>query len=59
MPGQNHRRHQPKLAISLYHKIGDFFEIPLFLKEHFPFYKFYLDHYTIFGEETVRYATPA
>lgn len=50
------KRHRPKLAISLYHRIDDFFEIPLFLKEHFPFYTFYLDHYTIFGEETVLYA---
>jgi FkbM family methyltransferase len=45
----------PKLAISLYHKWDDFFTIPLFLKEKYPFYKFYLDHHTIHGEETVLY----
>ncbi|WP_374361088.1 FkbM family methyltransferase [Pseudoduganella danionis] len=50
--------HRPKLAISLYHRIEDFHALPLFLQEHFPFYHFYLDHYTIFGEETVLYATP-
>jgi FkbM family methyltransferase len=49
-------KHKPKLAISLYHKPQDFFEIPIFLKTHFPFYRLYLDHYTIFGEETVLYA---
>lgn len=48
--------HRPKLAISLYHRIEDFYALPLFLQEHFPFYHFYLDHYTIFGEETVLYA---
>jgi FkbM family methyltransferase len=49
-------KHKPKLAISLYHKPQDFFEIPIYLKTHFPFYRFYLDHYTIFDEETVLYA---
>ncbi len=51
-------RHRPKLAISLYHRVEDFHVLPLFLQTHFPFYHFYLDHYTIFGEETVLYATP-
>lgn len=50
------RRHKPKLAISIYHKLEDFFAIPLYLKEQYPFYDFYLDHYTIFDEETVLYA---
>lgn len=46
---------RPKLAISLYHKPEDFFEIPIYLKTKFPFYELYLDHYTIFQEETVLY----
>ena len=46
----------PKLAISLYHKPNDFFEIPLWLTNRFPDYKLYLDHYTIHEEETVLYA---
>lgn len=49
-------RYRPKLAISLYHKPSDFFDIPIFLKAKFPFYQLYLDHYTIFSEETVLYA---
>ena len=49
-------KHRPKLAISLYHKPQDFFEIPIYLKDVFPFYRLYLEHYTIFGEETVLYA---
>lgn len=49
-------RFRPRLAISLYHKPEDFFEIPIYLKTNFPFYRFYLDHYTIFQEETVLYA---
>jgi FkbM family methyltransferase len=49
-------KHKPKLAISLYHKIEDYFEIPLYLKTRFPFYRLYLDHYTIFDQETVLYA---
>lgn len=48
--------HRPRLAISLYHKPQDFFEIPIYLKTNYPFYKLYLDHYTIFQEETVLFA---
>lgn len=47
---------KPKLAISIYHKKNDLFDIILYLKNKFPFYKFYIDHYTIHHEETVLYA---
>ena len=46
---------KPKMAISLYHKPNDLFEILIFLKQHFPFYKFYIEHYTIDFGETVLY----
>jgi FkbM family methyltransferase len=46
---------KPKLAISLYHKPDDLFEIILYIKEKFPFYRCYVDHYTIHSEETVLY----
>ena len=46
---------KPKLAISLYHKPDDLFEIILYIKEKFPFYNCYVDHYTIHSEETVLY----
>jgi FkbM family methyltransferase len=49
------RRFKPKLAISLYHKPNDIFELILYLKDKFPFYSLYLDHYTIHLEETVLY----
>ncbi len=45
--------YRPRLAVSLYHKPEDFFEIPIYLKTHFPFYRLYLDHYTIARDETV------
>lgn len=49
-----HRFH-PKLAISLYHKPNDLFELIQYVRNEFPFYKFYLGHYTIHQEETVLY----
>jgi len=49
------QRFKPKLAISLYHKPNDLFEIILYIKAKFPFYSCYVDHYTIHGEETVLY----
>jgi FkbM family methyltransferase len=50
------RRFRPRLAISLYHRPEDFFEIPFLLRDMDCGYRFYLDHYTIFGEETILYA---
>ncbi len=49
------QRFKPKLAISLYHKPNDIFEIILHIKTKFPFYSCYVDHYTIHAEETVLY----
>jgi len=51
-------RFRPKLAISLYHKPEDFFEIPRYLKQLLPDYEFYLDHYSIHFGETVLYGRP-
>jgi hypothetical protein len=36
-----------------HHKPNDLFEMVGFVKENFPFYCMYIDHYTIHGEETV------
>jgi FkbM family methyltransferase len=51
------RKFKPKLGISIYHKQNDIIELPLFIKENFPEYKIYLNHYTIHSEETVMYCT--
>jgi FkbM family methyltransferase len=48
-------RFKPKLAISVYHKPHDLFEIPRLIRGYEPGYEFYLDHYTIHLEETVLY----
>lgn len=52
------RKFRPQLAISIYHKPDDLFEIPSFIRTEFPFYKMYLGHYTIHSEETVLYCSP-
>jgi FkbM family methyltransferase len=49
------RRFQPKLAVSLYHKPNDLYEIIQHVKREFPFYACHIDHYTIHAEETVLY----
>jgi FkbM family methyltransferase len=53
------REFKPKLAISVYHKFSDLFEIPSFVRSLDLGYRFYLDHYTIHAEETVLYADAA
>jgi FkbM family methyltransferase len=50
------RQFHPKLAISLYHKLNDFWEIPQYIDSLGLGYKFSLKHVTIHAEETVLYA---
>ena len=52
------RLNKPKLAISLYHKIEDFWEIPKYIKEIVPEYKLYANHHKLWYEcvDTVLYA---
>jgi len=53
------RKWKPRLAISLYHRAQDLFEIPLWLDSLGLGYRFFLDHYSIHHEETVLYAIAA
>jgi FkbM family methyltransferase len=53
---QTLRRFRPRLAISVYHRAEDPYEIPAYLDSLGLGYKFYLEHYTIHAEETVLYA---
>jgi FkbM family methyltransferase len=55
---QTIRKYRPKLAISLYHQLSDFVTIPKWLYELNLGYDFYLDHHTIYQNETVLFAIP-
>ncbi len=48
---------KPKLAISIYHKASDLWEIPLLIKRLVPEYKIFIRHNSINYSETVMYAT--
>lgn len=50
------RQQRPKLAICVYHKPEDMWEIPNFILNCHPDYKLYLRHYTMIEYETVLYA---
>lgn len=52
------KRCTPKLAICLYHKPQDLWQIPLFIKDIEPSYKIYIRHHTDLLNETVCYAIP-
>lgn len=52
------RRQKPKLAVCVYHKPQDMWEIPRLLLEYCPQYRLYLRHYSITHTETVLYAIP-
>ena len=51
------RRDRPKLAISIYHRPEDYYEIPFMIKEMVPEYKLYIRHHKFNKNDTVLYAT--
>lgn len=48
---------KPDLAISVYHKLEDLWEIPLMIHKFCPNYKIYLRHQSNYYTETICYAT--
>lgn len=50
------KKNRPRLAISVYHKMEDILEIPMFIHSIVPDYKFYLRSYVPIDTETVLYA---
>ena len=49
-------KYKPKLAICIYHKVEDFWEIPLLIKQLNPEYHIYIRNYEDRIDETVCYA---
>lgn len=52
------RKYRPKLAICIYHSPNDYITIPQYLSGLELGYRFYIEHHTIFLEETVLFAVP-
>lgn len=52
------RAFRPVLAMSVYHRADDFVAIPDYIDGLGLGYEFFLDHFTIHGEETVLFARP-
>ncbi|PRX67068.1 FkbM family methyltransferase [Cohnella sp. SGD-V74] len=50
------RQNRPKLAISIYHRDNDIFEIPDYVLSLHSDYRLYIRHYSLGPEETVLYA---
>jgi FkbM family methyltransferase len=50
------RKHRPQLAISVYHDLRHFASIPRWIVGLDVGYRLYLDHFTIYAEETVLFA---
>jgi len=49
---------KPILAVCIYHKPEDIWEIPMLIRSYYPNCKFYLRHYAFSMSETVLYAMP-
>ena len=57
--GQNViKRERPILAISIYHSVRDYWEIPKFLMSELENYQYYVRQHALIGSETVLYAIP-
>lgn len=54
--GKTIEKYHPRLAISIYHSDEDMIKIAEYLMREYPFYKFYVRHYTWFYADTVLYA---
>jgi FkbM family methyltransferase len=52
------RKYRPKLAICIYHAQHHYIAIPQFIDSLGLGYRFYIEHHTIFLEETVLFAVP-
>lgn len=50
------KKYRPRLAISIYHKEDDMYEIPMYIKELVPEYRLFIRHYSDALHETVLYA---
>lgn len=50
------KKYKPKLAICIYHRVSDLWEIPFLLSKMLPSYKIYVRHHTNMLIETVCYA---
>ena len=48
----------PKLAVSIYHKPEDIYQLPEIILSYYPHYKLYLRHYSFSHYDTVLYAIP-
>ncbi|MBK7959428.1 MAG: FkbM family methyltransferase [Bacteroidetes bacterium] len=51
-------KHQPILAVCIYHLPDDLWTLPLFIKEHFPFYQIYCRTHQFDGLDFVMYCVP-
>jgi hypothetical protein len=49
------RTYHPKIAVSIYHRITDLFDIPLALRALVPEYKMALRHHTLAQQDSVLY----
>ena len=54
---QTIRRFRPRLAICVYHSIQDFVRIPVWIANLGLGYRLYLDHFTIYDEESICFAS--
>ena len=50
------KKYKPKLAICIYHKFEDLWELPMYIKELVPEYRLYMRNYTTYFDEIVLYA---
>ena len=54
--GKTIRTFKPRIAVCVYHQEDDLISIPAFLRSLDSWHKLFLDHFTIYNEETIVFA---
>ena len=52
------REFKPQMAIAVYHELSHYYEIPLYIKDIYPGYRIFFEHYSPGFDESIMYFLP-
>ena len=52
------REFKPQMAIAVYHELSHYYKIPLYIKDIYPGYRIFFEHYSPKFDESIMYFLP-